>query len=260
MRLNLLRRTILGVLGIFFLLPLYAMGEFTTRGTGANAPRTFDAWRTVMVYPGLTDAIVISLELATITSLAMLLLLLPTMIWVRLWLPRLDRVIEFLCLLPLAIPAIVLVVGLAPIYLWVTYCFGESSLTLAFAYVILTLPYAYRALDTGLSAIDVRTLSEAARSLGAGWSTVMFSVLAPNMSGAILNAGVLSVALVLGEFTVASLLNFQNLQVAIYVLGRVNAGVSIAVALGSLLFSFALLLGLSFVGRSRRGPQTIDET
>lgn len=251
-RLDILRVAILGVLGVFFLLPLLAMLEFTTRGVGANAPRTFAAWRTVLAYPGMTDAIVISLELAAITAIAMLLLLLPTMIWVRLRLPRLRRVVEVLCLLPLTIPAIVLVVGLAPVYLWVTYFFGESSLTLAFAYVILTLPYAYRALDSGLSAIDVRVLSEAARSLGASWPTVMLRVLVPNISAALLNAGVLSVALVLGEFTVASLLNFQNLQVAIYVLGRVNAGVSIAVALGSLLFSFALLLALSFVG-GRRG-------
>ena len=72
------------------------------------------------------------------------------MIWVRLRLPRMRRVVEYICLLPLTIPALVLVVGLAPIYLWVTYFFGDSPLTLAFAYVILVLPYAYRAIDSGL--------------------------------------------------------------------------------------------------------------
>ena len=76
-----------------------------------------------------------------------------------------GHTLEFLCLLPLTIPAIVLVVGLAPVYAWVTYFLGGSSLTLTFAYVILVLPFAYRALDAGLSAIDVKTLSEAARSL-----------------------------------------------------------------------------------------------
>ncbi|TAN31796.1 ABC transporter permease subunit [bacterium] len=258
-RLNLLRGVIFVVVGFFFLLPLYAMAEFTTRGIGVNAPRSFAAWRTLVTYPGLTAAITISLELAAITSVAMLLLLVPTMIWVRLRLPRLQRMIEFLCLLPLAIPAIVLVVGFAPIYLWVTYFFGNSSLTLAFAYVILAMPYAYRALDAGLSAIDVRTLSEAARTLGAGWPTVMFRVVAPNMSAALLNAALLSVALVLGEFTVAALLNFQNLQVAIYVLGRIDARVSIAVALGSLLLTFALLVALSFVGAGRRDAQPVEE-
>ena len=149
------------------------------------------------------------------------------------------------------IAAIALVVGLAPIYLWVTYFFGDSALTLAFAYVILVLPYSYRALDAGLSAIDMMTLSEAARSLGAGWFTIMLRVVVPNISAALLNAVLLSVALVLGEFTIANLLSYVNLQVAIVMLGRANAGVSIAVAVASLLFAFALLLILSFVGRVR---------
>jgi len=240
-RLTLFRVIVFVVMGTFFLVPILAMFEFTTRGTD------------------LIDAIVVSLELAAITSIAGLLLLVPTMIWVRLRLPRLTRVIEFLCLLPLTVPAIVLVVGLAPVYAWVTYFFGSSTLTLAFAYVVLVLPYTYRVLDSGLSAIDVRTLAEAARSLGAGWGTVMWRIIAPNMRSALLNAALLSVALVLGEFTIASLLSFQNLQVAINFLGRANAGVSISVALASLFFAFVLLLALSFVGRRRPAPVQEEE-
>ena len=80
----------------------------------------------------------------------------------------------------------------------------------------------------------------------------MFRIVSPNMSSALLNACLLSVALVLGEFTIASLLNFENLQVAIQLLGRANAGVSIAVALASLMFAFVLLLGLAFTLRRRR--------
>jgi putative spermidine/putrescine transport system permease protein len=164
-----------------------------------------------------------------------------------------NRVIEALCLLPLTIPAIVLVVGLAPVYLWVSFYLGDSTLTLSFAYLVLVLPYTYRVLDAGLSALDLKTLSEAARSLGAGWLTVMLRVIAPNMSGALLNACLLSVALVLGEFTIANLLNYVNLQVAINMLGRANAGVSIAVAAAALIFVFGLLLILTFAGRGRLG-------
>lgn len=252
-RLSWFRAMVLILLGAFFLVPIGAMLEFSTRGVGASAPRTLGAWQNIVAYPDLTGAILVSLELAAITSVAMLLLLVPTMIWVRLRLPRLRRAIEFLCLLPLTIPAIVLVVGLAPVYLWVNYYFGDSVLTLAFAYVILVLPYTYRALDAGLSALDVKTLSEAARSLGARWPIVMLLVIVPNMSAALLNACLLSVALVLGEFTIANLLSYVNLQVAINMLGRANAGVSIAVAVSSLLFAFVLLLILSFFGRGRTG-------
>jgi putative spermidine/putrescine transport system permease protein len=252
LKLQMFRVVVFVVMGAFFLVPIGAMFEFSTRGVGVGAPRTLVSWTTIATYPDLVAAIVASLELAAITSVAMLFLLLPTMIWVRLRVPRLNRVIESLCLLPLTIPAIVLVVGLLPVYRWMSDNFSNSILTLAFAYVILVLPYTYRALDAGLSAINVKTLSEAARSLGAGWGTVIFRVIAPNMSGAILNACLLSVALVLGEFTFANILSYVNVQVAINQLGQANAGVSIAVSVASLLFAFLLLMVLSFVGAARR--------
>ncbi len=253
-RLQIFRSVVLVVLGIFFLVPVGAMIEFSTRGVGINAPRTLSSFTGILAYPDLTGAMWASLELAIITSVAMLVLLLPTMVWVRLRVPRMVRVVEILCLAPLTIPAVVLVVGLAPLYQWININLSDSILTLGFAYLILVLPYAYRALDAGLSGVDVRTLSEAGRSLGAGWTTVVWRIIVPNMSSAVLNACLLSVAVVLGEFTIANLLNFENLQVAIALIGRANAGVSIAVAVASLLFVFVLLLALSFVPRpgSRR--------
>jgi putative spermidine/putrescine transport system permease protein len=251
-KLQVFRVVVFVVMGLFFLVPIGAMLEFSTRSTTFDAPRTLASWTTILTFPDLVTAIVASLELAAITSAVMLLLLLPTMIWVRLRLPRLNRIIEFLCLLPLTIPAIVLVVGLIPLYRWMAENVSDSILTLAFAYVILVLPYTYRALDAGLAAINVKTLSEAARSLGAGWATVIFRVVAPNMSGAVLNACLLSVALVLGEFTLANIIGYVNVQVEINQLGQSNAGVSIAVSVASLLFAFVLLMVLSFVGAARQ--------
>jgi putative spermidine/putrescine transport system permease protein len=252
LKLRVFRTVVLVLSSAFFLIPIGAMFEFSTRGAGVAAPRTMESWTTIVTYPDLIAAIRDSLGLAAITSVAMLLLLLPTMIWVRLRLPQLKRIVEFICLLPLTIPAIVLVVGLSPVYRWMAINVVDTIFLLSFAYVILVLPYAYRALDAGLSGIDVKTLSEAARSLGAGWGTVMFRIIAPNMSGAVLNACLLSVALVLGEFTFANLLNYVNLQVEIAQLGLATAGTSIAVAVASLLFAFVLLMVLSFVGAVRR--------
>jgi putative spermidine/putrescine transport system permease protein len=249
------RWLVLAGFGVFFLLPLYAMLEFSTRGADG---RSLAAWRAIVQDPELVAAITISLELAALTVVGMLLLVVPVATWVRLRLPGLRRLIEFICLLPLTIPAIVLVVGIAPIYAWVTYLLGDSPLTLTFAYVILTLPYAYRAIDNGLGAIDLRTLAEAARSLGASWPTVLARVVVPNIRGALVSASFLSVALVIGEFTLASLLNFNNLQVTINLLGKRDAAVSVAVSLGALLLAFVLLLTLSFVGR-RRGSSGVTE-
>jgi putative spermidine/putrescine transport system permease protein len=175
------------------------------------------------------------------------------MTWVRLRLPGLSRTVEFICLLPLTVPAIVLVVGLAPVYAWVYYLLGSSTLLLSLAYVVLVLPYAYRSLDAGLRAIDVRTLSEAARSLGASWFTVMRRIVLPNLRSAVLSASFLSVALVLGEFTIASLFSKKNLQVAMYELGKSDAKISVAVGLLALAFAFGVLFAMSFVGSSTAG-------
>lgn len=248
------RWTVLGVLGAFFILPLIGMLEFTTRAPGGG--RSLTVWRTVADlprlrgdYPELWAGLRASAALVVLTVVLMLVLLVPTMIWVRLRLPQLRRAIEFVCLLPLTIPAIVLVVGLAPVYAWVTYLLGESSAWLCFAYTVLVLPYGYRALDAGLSAIDVRTLSEAARSLGASWPRVMIAIIVPNVRTAVLSATFLSVALVLGEFTIASLLNRDNLQVGINLLGKRDAQVAVAVSFAALALAFVLLVALSLAGR-----------
>lgn len=254
-----LRWAILTVATLFFATPMVAMLEFTTRGP--HGTRTLDTWRQLFDVnalatndPELWAGIKASAGLAVLTVALMMVLLVPTMTWVRLRLPRLGRLVEFLCLLPLTIPAIVIVVGLAPVYAWVVYFLGGSSLTLTFAYTILVLPYAYRALDAGLSSIDVRTLSEAARSLGAGWGTVLVRIVLPNLRSAVLSAAFLSVALVLGEFTIASLLNRQNLQVGINLLGKRDASMSIAVSFAALATAFLLLFLLSLAGR-RRGSR-----
>jgi putative spermidine/putrescine transport system permease protein len=262
-RLRLTRWVVLLVFGLFFAIPIGALVEFSTRETTLSGPRTLGYWRQIGQYPDLLAAIRASLELALITSVFALVLLVPTMVWVRLRLPKLARTVEFLCLLPLTIPAIVLVVGWAPIYLWINYFtpaqYQTSPLALVFAYIILVLPYMYRSLDAGLQAIDVPTLTEAARSLGAGWFTVMLRVITPNIRAAVLNSSLLAVSLVLGEFTVASLLNYVNVQVAMNNIQQANAGVSMAVASASLLAVFILLVGLSFVGRRRRGGSVHDD-
>jgi putative spermidine/putrescine transport system permease protein len=257
-RLNAFRYMVFTVFGLFFLLPLLAMVRFSLEGAKLGT-WSGAAWTQIASYQGegvppLLSSIEITLELAVITSVVMLVLLVPTMIWVQLRVQWLARTMEFLCLLPLTIPAIVLVVGLGPIYNRIQH-YSLSALMLFWIYVVLALPYAYRALAAGLGAIDVATLSEAARSLGASWFTVMVRVIAPNMRQAILNALLLTFSLVLGEFTIAFLLLYNNLQVELYSISRntPNAGVIFSTSSAALAFAFVLLLILSYAGRRRRG-------
>lgn len=251
-RLNLFRYVVFALFAVFFFVPLFSMVRFSLQGNTAGS-WSLTAWKQIVSTPNLVGAIEITLELAVITCVLVLILLVPTMIWIRLRVQWISRAFEFLCLLPLTIPAIVLVVGLAPIYNYIRH-YQISALQLFWAYAVLALPYAYRALAAGLTTIDVTTLSEAARSLGASWFTVIVRVIAPNIRQAILNALLLSSALVLGEFTIAFNLLYNNLQVVLYYTARAtsNAGVVFSTSTAALLFAFGLLVILSYVGRRRR--------
>lgn len=250
------RATLWVVFGLFFLFPLYAMADFSTRKL-VGGGRTWQAWVNLVTDDALYQAIVVSLLLAVFTVVATLVILVPTMIWVRLRAPWARGAVEFLCLLPLTIPALVIVVGLRNVYLWVAYFLGESPLTLTFVYVVLVLPFAYRALDAALSSIDLQTLTEAARSLGAGWGTTILRVVVPNIWSGIVSAAFISIAVVLGEYTIASLSGFETLQVQIVAIGKTDGPTSVAASLAVLLFGFVLLLALSLVTRRRRRVQGV---
>jgi putative spermidine/putrescine transport system permease protein len=124
----------------------------------------------------------------------------------------LRPVIEFITLMPLVIPAIVIVFGYLRIYnssSWLPFTGSTwaTDLLLMFGYVTLALPYMYRSIDTAMRTIDVRTLTEAAESLGASWPTILFKVIFPNVLSGVMSGAFITFAIVIGEFTLASLLN-----------------------------------------------------
>lgn len=251
------RVVILGIVGAIFALPILAMIEFTFRD-GLSGGYTLIHWTGLFdedaarTYRGLFQAIGNSLVLAVVTVGIVVVLLLPTMILVHLQFPRLRRVLEFICIIPITVPAIVLVVGLAPVYSVVVAVLGGSTWTLAFAYGITVLPYAYRAIQSNLDAVDLRTLSEAARSLSASWPRVLWHVLLPNLRRGVLAASFISVAVVLGEFTIASLLNRRNLQTALLQVSQSDPWVATIFALLALLLAFVLLISIGRLGRDRK--------
>lgn len=242
---RLFANTVIPIALLGFLIPLVSLFLFSIRFplTGVI---DWGGWVGLFEFQGarqqtaqrLWEGMFNSLIMAAITIVLLLLLLIPTMVWIRLRLPKLQRIIEFISLLPLTIPAIALVVGLAPVYAFLsTKLLNAHSIWLSLAYVVLALPYAFRSLDAGLSAINVKTLSEAARSFGASWVTVLLRVILPNIRPAVISATFVGVAVVLGEYTIASILARQNLQTALFQINLSDAQVSAAVSLLVLLLT-----------------------
>ena len=197
---------ILGVL--YFLLPLYSTFDFSLRAK--KGILSFVSYVNVFKDPSFWKTIEFSLIIGIFTIIVSIILVVPTAYWIRLRLPQLRGMVEFISMLPFVVPAIVLVFGAirafsgAPFYLTNTF-FGTYILLVAM-YVVLALPFVFRAIDTGLAAIDVRALTEAAQSLGASWATILFKVIFPNLRVAIINSTFITLATVIGEYTIASFL------------------------------------------------------
>ena len=194
----------------YFLLPLIGMTEFSLRMR--RGVYSLDAYRVVLADPQFQATFGYSVVMALFTIVCGVLLVVPTAYWVRLRLPRLLPVLEFVTLLPLVIPPIVIVFGYIRLYntssfLPLTGTAMGTNLLLMFGYTTLALPYMYRAVDTGLRTLDIATLTEAAQSLGAGWATILARIILPNVLVAVLSGAFLTFAIVIGEFVLAALLN-----------------------------------------------------
>lgn len=202
---------------LYFILPLLATFEFSL--TMERDAIGFKAYERAFADEEFLKTFGYSVFLATMTIIASIILIVPTAYWIRLRLPEARRIVEFITLLPFVIPAIILVFGLIRVYSspfnvpftevtilepLTNFKFGTNVLIIG-GYMVLGLPYMYRSVDTGMRTVDVRTLTEAAQSLGASWYTIIVRVILPNIRTALLSGALLTFAIVVGEVVLASL-------------------------------------------------------
>lgn len=246
---------ILALAASYFLLPLIATFEFSLRMLRGRY--SFEAYSVVLADQQFQATFLFSVMMAVATIAIGVVLVVPTAYVVRLRLPKLRGLVEFLTLLPLVIPAIVIVFGYLRLYnssslLPLTGSEQGTNLLLAFGYATLALPYLYRTVDTGLRAIDVKTLTEAAESLGAGPLAVLVRVILPNIRAAVLSGAFLTFAIVIGEFTFASLLNRPAFGPYLQLIGANRAYEPAALAIIAFAITWACMVLIGFVGSGRR--------
>ncbi|MER5208172.1 ABC transporter permease subunit [Streptomyces sp. NPDC002825] len=266
------RGLVLGLGGAYFLVPLIASFVFSVHTPGQGV--SFEAYTALLSADGFTQSLLLSLGLAAATIALALLLAVPALVAVRLGAPRLRPVVEVMCMLPLVVPPIALVTGISTVLRWGPDHLSRTPLyqtflavqnedfpfVLVLAYTVMALPFVYRSLDAGLRAVDVPTLVEAARNCGASWPYVMLRVILPNLRSSLAGAAFLTLALVLGEFTIASILGFRPFAVWIVSISGAQARMSVAVSLLSLLITWLLLLVLSRAGTAQTGTPGAPRT
>jgi putative spermidine/putrescine transport system permease protein len=232
---------------LYFALPLYATLDFSLRAR--RGVLSLAAYELVFANPRFRETFVFSLEMAALTILLSTALLVPTVYWVHLRVPRARPLVEFVTLLPFVVPAIVHVFGLIRTYSRPPLALVTSPALLVCAYVILSLPYMYRAIDTGLRAMDVRALTEAAQSLGAGWGTILLRVILPNLRVALLSGAFLTFAIVMGELTLALYLAWPAFGPFMWQIGQNRAYEPAALAIISLALTWASIGLIQLLGR-----------
>jgi putative spermidine/putrescine transport system permease protein len=238
---------------IYFFVPLFATLQFSLRAKRDEL--SLLAYQNVLQSPAFANSFLFSFRTALITILVSALLIVPTVYWVNLKLPRLRSVIEIFTLLPIVVPAVVLVFALIRSYnrTMLTDSRNGTYVLLIGAYVMLSFPYMYRAVDTGLRAINVRTLTEAAQSLGANWATILFRVIFPNIYIALLSGSFITFAIVMGEFTIASLLSQPAFGPYMSLLSSSKVYEPSALAIVSFTLTWAAIGLLQLIGRRLPG-------
>lgn len=242
---------VLGV--IYFVLPLYATFDYSL--SMERDVIGLKAYRMAFADKEFLQTFGYSVLLAVMTIVMSIVLIVPTVYWIRLRLPQARRIVEFITLLPFVIPAIILVFGLirvysAPFNLPLTditliqpltnFKVGTNILIVA-GYMVLGLPYMYRSVDTGMRTVDVRTLTEAAQSLGANWFTIIVRVILPNIRTSLLSGSLLTFAIVVGEVVLASFLGVPAFGPYLFLLGQHRAYEPAALTFATFLLTWAAM-------------------
>ncbi|MHB8379549.1 MAG: ABC transporter permease [Acidimicrobiales bacterium] len=249
------RLVVLLLAGAYFLIPLYAGLKFSLQNVAGHF--SFQAFRNLPSAPGFTGALTLSLKLALVTVVISTIMMVPTTVYVHLKLPKMRRVLDFVTVLPIVIPPIVIIEGALGAYpLWLK----SSPYLLSLLYVVLAMPFVYRSLDAGLGAIDLKTLTEASRSLGGNWLSTLWRVVLPNIRPALLSATVLTLALVFGEYTMASLDLWTTVPVWIAQFGQsADGNIQVAASMSGLIGTWILLVFVVSLDRpqSRRSRKKL---
>jgi putative spermidine/putrescine transport system permease protein len=236
---------------LYFFLPLFSTIEFSMRMVKDRY--TLEAYRVAFQDPRFYQSFGYSMLWSILTIVFSLLLVVPTAYWVQLRLPKLRPYVEFVTLMPFVVPAVVLIFGLVRLYGHPPILLTSTPAALVAGYVVLSLPYMYRSVDSGLRAVDIRTLTEAAQSLGASWVTILKDVILPNLRVALLSGIFLTFAIVMGEFTFAALLAWPAFGPYIEEIGSMRAYTPQAVSVMSFAVTWLSIALIQWVGRGTAG-------
>ena len=248
-RISLLARVINGIIALFFIFPFISALEFSLRGYG-GVGHTFENYFWIIRQQDFSQAISTSFKVAFLSAILVLVLVVPSVVHLHLTGHKYHKFIESLSLVPNLIPSVSLTVAIQfsmPNWMQVSYY------ELSFFNVLIAFPFVFRSLDSSLKSIQLRTLVEASNTLGGSWIKTLLLIIIPSVRAATIASVLITVALSLGEYTLATILHFQTIPTWAVNVSQENLLGSVSLSIGALFFSWMILIVLVFFPKFTTG-------
>jgi putative spermidine/putrescine transport system permease protein len=223
---------------------------------------TFAWWIKVTSRSAFRLALYNSFYVAAATVVISALLMTPTAYLANTKVLRAKVWLDLLSMVPFGMPGVVLALGLLQLYSRVPLPLVNTANILIASYLVLTLPFMYRAVMNALESIDARTLREAAQSLGANPWLVFLRVILPNVLPGVVNGSLLVFSAVFAEFTLANLLigtRFKTFPIYLVEFTRFDARQASALAVISFFVAWIVSLAVLLVAARRSRVTGTDE-
>jgi putative spermidine/putrescine transport system permease protein len=251
---------------MFIIAPIVLMiiGSFGQKWFGTLFPSgfTFEWYAKLFSRFMYVRAIKMSLQIASFTVLINAFLGLTSVYAVyvlnKKWL---SRIFDFVILLPIAVPPVVMGLGLVQAFNWTNFSLVGTWQLLTFAHVIFTMPFMLKPLMANMELINWHTLEDAALSLGGPPWFIARKVLIPNLLPGLISGSIMTFAMSLGEFQLAVMVSgsaSQTYPVVLYQAFYVSTGFACAAATLLVVMSmFSLLAVVALGALFRRKPGNI---
>ena len=182
--------------------------SFAGRWAGTILPSEFTLryWADAFSDPRILRAFFTSFSLGIVTTIVVLILAVPAIYWARVKNHRITPILDLSAAIPFALPFLVIGFALLQFSGIVVPSLQGTYPLLVLAYVCISFPFVYWALDASMAASNVRALAEAAATCGSStWQTIVRIVL-PSIKPGVATAAMLAFAIAIGEFALVKVL------------------------------------------------------
>jgi len=217
---------------------------------------TTQYWTDAFAIPELNDAFVTSIELAAVATLISTIL--GTMIALALVRHNFTgrRVANFLIVIPMATPEVVIGASLLSMFLIYGISLGFFSLMLA--HVMFSISFVVIVVRSRLIGFD-RRLEEAARDLGATPLTTFRTVTLPLLTPGIIGASLLAFALSIDDFVISNFTSGTTVTFPLYIFGAAQRGIPVQVYTIATMLFMVTVLAMVFVTWQQRRAERMAE-